>query len=95
MSTDRKTGSRSYTASATPHRFQWPVVWGAWAAYFAVAETVAVKSRRKDAPLSSYLRSLLRTRHGGLQRTIGQVFLGAFLTWLLAHIYRETSNDAR
>lgn len=97
MSTDKRIGSSFFTRSATLHKSQWPVIWGTWAVYFAVAETVAVQSRQKNAPLSAYLRSLLRTNHDGLQRATGQVFLIAFLAWLLAHLYRETSNvsDAR
>lgn len=92
MSTDKRTGSRSFTQAATLHKSQWSLVWGVWALYFAAAETVAVKSRQKDAPLSAYLRSLLRTQHGGVQRTAGQVFLGAFLAWLVPHLYRDKSN---
>lgn len=93
MSTGRKTGSRSCIQTAMPHsKSTWPLVWALWALYFAVAETVAVRSRQKNAPLSSYLRSLLGTHRGTTQRTIGQVSLGAFIGWFVTHLYREASN---
>lgn len=92
MSTRNQIGSRSYTRTLTP-RERWTVVWAIWAAYFTVAEHMALRSRHKDAPLSQHMRYLLRIKHNRTQRGIGQLMLGTFLVWFIRHIYNESPDE--
>lgn len=68
----------------------WGYVWGAWLAYFAVAETVALRSGRPEAPLCHVLRAGLGIRHPHrVVRQAGQVALGAGIVWFVAHLYED------
>lgn len=69
------------------------MVWGAWLAYFAVAEYIAVRSHHRDAPLSAHCRWVLRSNNGDrTQQTAGQIVLGAGMVWFVKHLYNEESK---
>lgn len=71
-------------------RKKWSIIWGTWIAYFAVAEYVAVRSKHRDAPLSSHCRYVLRSQTGDkTQRAAGQIVLGAGFVWLTRHLYNN------
>jgi hypothetical protein len=68
----------------------WKLIWGAWVAYFAVAETIAVRSGEEDAPFCYVLRHSLGIRHPHpVARQAGQIALGAGIVWFIAHLYEE------
>lgn len=69
----------------------WRYVWAPWVAYFAVAETLAIRSRNPEAPFCHVLRSTLCIRHSHpATRLAGQVALGAGMVWLIAHLYEPS-----
>nr|WSW58471.1 hypothetical protein OG513_07685 [Streptomyces sp. NBC_00998] len=68
-------------------RARWALVWAGWAAYFATAEYIALRSGHDDAPLSSHLRYVLGARKRSLHTRAGQVAAVAGVVWLAAHLY--------
>lgn len=72
-------------------RRKWSIVWGAWAAYFGIAEYIAVRSRHKDAPLSAHCRYVLATNRDRTQRRLGQIILGSGIVWFIRHLYNQES----
>lgn len=74
-------------------RKRWSVVWSAWAAYFAVAEYIAVRSHHRDAPLSAHARYLLAANDdSNAQRRLGQAVLISGMVWFVRHIYRRSPS---
>jgi hypothetical protein len=68
----------------------WRYVWGVWVAYFAVAETKALRSGDPEAPFCHVLRTTLGIRHPHpVARQAGQIALGAGIVWLVAHLYED------
>lgn len=72
----------------------WRWVWLGFAGYFAIAETVAIKSGDPYAPLSHHLRAILGIRKKPMYKYAGQVALGSTLIWLVAHLYKEIVDDS-
>ncbi|MGW6949015.1 hypothetical protein ACWGHD_19075 [Streptomyces xanthophaeus] len=68
-------------------RARWAAVWAGWAAYFAAAEYIALRSGHDDAPLSSHLRYVLGARKRSLHTRAGQVAAVAGVVWLAEHLY--------
>lgn len=73
---------------------KWGCVWGTWAAYFAVAEYVAIKSGEYDAPLSAHLRCILGAKHPVLARRVAGAFvLAGGSAWLIDHLFRGVMDS--
>lgn len=69
---------------------RWQYLWAAWVGYFAVVETLAIRSGDPKAPFCHVLRSTLATRHQHpVARQAGQVALGAGVVWLISHLYEQ------
>lgn len=73
-------------------RAKWTMVWAGWAAYFAVAEYVAMRADEYDAPLTAHLRYMLGCRRQTAARTAGQVAYVAGMLLLAAHLYKEAEE---
>ncbi len=65
-------------------RQRWGIVWSAWAGYFAVAETHALRRKHPHAPLSAHLRWLLGVHR---KSKLGKAIFVAFFAWLAAHLW--------
>lgn len=72
---------------------QWKLIWGAWAAYFAVAEYYALKSKNPKAPLSYFLRKTLGVPHTVAHRRAGRIALGGGVVWLIEHLYQAQKEE--
>lgn len=70
-------------------RTRWRLVWVSWSAAFAIAETVALRSKHPDAPLCAHLRPILGCRAGKAHRTLGASAVCVFAVWFADHLYRE------
>lgn len=72
--------------SADPsHLRRWRLVWIAWAAFFAVAETKAMKSGHACAPLSWHMRHVLGVRR---RSKLGRAVFAGAAAWLTAHLFK-------
>lgn len=68
---------------------KWACVWCGWAAYFAAAEFVAIRSGEYDAPLSAHLRHVLGAKHHSRARRLsGAAVLVGGSAWLIDHLFR-------
>jgi hypothetical protein len=67
-------------------RRRWSIVWGAWIAYFIVAERIALRGHHKDAPLSAHLRWWLGVHKGCWW---GRVAFAGFFCWLSRHLWHK------
>jgi len=67
---------------------RWAVVWGAWVAAFAVAETVAVRSGQPEAPLSHHARRVLLARRS----RAGALLIAGGAAWLTVHLFGEVDT---
>lgn len=65
-------------------RQRWACVWAAWGAYFAVAETHALKTAHPHAPLSAHLRWILGVHR---KSKLGKAIFVGFFAWLAAHLW--------
>lgn len=65
-------------------RQKWGIVWSSWAAYFAVAESAALRGKHPHAPLSSHLRWVLGVHK---KSKLGKAVFAAFFTWLFLHLW--------
>ncbi|MGX1268078.1 hypothetical protein [Streptomyces phaeoluteigriseus] len=65
-------------------------LWGAWALFFAVYETIALINRTEDDTLSENTRKLFRIRSSKAGRAMFTVILGGGAAWYLLHILTET-----
>lgn len=72
---------------------KWTLVWASWGTAFAVAETIAVRSRNPEAPLSHTLRRVLGVRRKPMHHRAGQVAFVGFGWWLGWHLYRGVKSD--
>ncbi|MGA5127717.1 hypothetical protein ACPCAG_31000 [Streptomyces pseudogriseolus] len=66
------------------------LLWGAWAVFFAVYETIALVNRKDDDTLSENTRKLFRIRSSKAGRAVFTVVLGGGAVWFLFHILTET-----
>lgn len=73
---------------------KWACVWGCWVGFFAVAESVAIRSGGREAPLSHHLRRGLGIGGKPLHRTAGQMAMGTGVVWLTAHLYEKALDKA-
>lgn len=64
---------------------KWRLVWAAWLAAFATAETIATRSGHPHAPLSHHMRVPLRRND-----KVGTVVMIGGSAWLYRHIFNET-----
>lgn len=68
----------------------WALIWISWAAGFAVAEGVALKSDKSEATLSHQTRRLFSARHPSqLRRRVGQFTFACAVCWWTHHIWKE------
>lgn len=65
-------------------RQKWAVVWSAWAGYFAIAETHALRGKHPHAPLSAHLRWVLGVHR---KSKLGKLLFAGFFAWLAAHLW--------
>jgi hypothetical protein len=72
---------------------QWTAVWGAWVAFFAVAETVAVRSGKPVAPFTHHLRRSLGIGGKPLHRAAGQIAIGTGVVWVVSHLYERALDQ--
>lgn len=68
---------------------RWALTWALVIGAGAVAETIALRGGKPQAPLSHYLRRVLGVRGNTHHQRAGQVALGASLVWLLRHLYDD------
>ncbi|MFE1206314.1 hypothetical protein ACFW5V_32025 [Streptomyces sp. NPDC058762] len=66
------------------------LLWGAWALFFAVYETIALANKKDDDTLSENTRKLFRIRRSKAGRAVFTVILGGGAAWFLLHILTET-----
>ncbi|MFJ5143040.1 hypothetical protein [Streptomyces sp. NPDC088707] len=66
------------------------LLWGSWALFFAIYETVALANKKDDDTLSENTRKLFRVRSSKAGRAIFTVVLGGGAAWFLMHILTET-----
>lgn len=72
----------------------WRLVWASWVAAFIVAETIALRSGQKHAPLSPHMRHALGVkRRGQLHHRVGQIAYATGVSWLAAHLWKAVSDD--
>lgn len=77
-----------------PTEYRWAAVWGGWITYFAVAETVAVRSRAPEAPLSYFLRHAMGISRSPWHKRAGQIVSGSVIVWFVQHLVEiERSNS--
>ncbi|MFF4057719.1 hypothetical protein ACFYZ0_18420 [Streptomyces sp. NPDC001708] len=65
-------------------------LWGGWALFFAVYETIALLTKKDDDTLSENTRKLFRIRSSKAGRAAFTVILGGGAAWFLLHILTET-----
>lgn len=66
----------------------WALLWAGWVASFIAAETIAIRSRNPEAPLSHQLRRVLGVRKQTVHHHLGQVAFAASASWLVWHLWR-------
>ncbi|MGW2496252.1 hypothetical protein ACWCV2_17340 [Streptomyces pseudogriseolus] len=66
------------------------LLWGAWAVFFAVYETIALVNRKDGDTLSENTRKLFRIRSSKAGRAVFTIILGGGAVWFLFHILTET-----
>ncbi|MEU9355009.1 hypothetical protein AB0D65_29440 [Streptomyces griseoloalbus] len=66
------------------------LLWGAWALFFVIYETVALANKKDDDTLSENTRKLFRIRSSKAGRAVFTVILGGGAAWFLLHILTET-----
>ncbi|MFE3644852.1 hypothetical protein ACFXOM_28400 [Streptomyces sp. NPDC059169] len=66
------------------------ILWGAWAVFFAVYESIALFTKNDDDTLSENTRKLFRIRSSKVGRAAFTVILGGGAAWFLLHILTET-----
>lgn len=72
---------------------KWSLVWGTWAAAFAVAETVAIRSGDPTAPLSYHLRLIFGTRRNTAHHRVGQLAFAGGVSWVALHLWRDVIDE--
>ncbi|MET9528242.1 hypothetical protein [Streptomyces coeruleorubidus] len=66
------------------------ILWGGWALFFIVYETIALVSKRDDDTLSENTRRLFRVRTSKAGRAVFTVAVAGGAVWFLLHILTET-----
>lgn len=67
---------------------KWRLVWAGWVVTFAVAETIALRSKHPHAPLSHHTRKALRAG----ETRAGSIVLAGASAWFIHHIYRKVAD---
>ncbi|MFD3314753.1 hypothetical protein [Streptomyces sp. NPDC058656] len=66
------------------------VLWGGWALFFVVYESIALLNRKDGDTLSENTRGLFRIRKSKAGRAVFTVAIAGGAVWFLLHILTET-----
>ncbi|MFF0754391.1 hypothetical protein [Streptomyces sp. NPDC004267] len=66
------------------------LLWGSWAFFFAVYETITLANKKDDDTLSENTRKLFHIRSSKAGRALFTAILGGGAAWFLMHILTET-----
>lgn len=72
---------------------KWRIVWASWAAFFAVAETVALRSGHDHAPLSHHMRHVFGVNRQSPHRRLGQLAYASGVAWLAVHLWKAAAGS--